>query len=191
MAAGRPTELAQENRSLGKQKRCLRQALTEESRVQKSRAVMEALLCLPQYRQAEQILIYVSVGAELSTREVILQALSDGKKVFCPKVEGKTMEFYRIFSLQDLSPGCRNIPEPMGNTPRCEKKGRTLVVVPGSAFDRSGHRIGYGGGYYDRYLGRFSADEKPCFVGVCFDCQLAENIRPLSHDIAMDLVLYA
>lgn len=191
MAADRPTDPAEINKRLGKQKRILRQAQSPERRAQKSSAVQKQLFVLPCYRAAEQLLIYVSIGAELSTREMILQALSDKKQVFCPKVEGEKMEFYRIFSLQELSEGCRNIPEPSGNTERFAGAAHALVVAPGSAFDRMGHRIGYGGGYYDRYLGGFPAEKRPYCVGVCFACQLADEISPLPHDIDMDLVLYA
>lgn len=125
------------------------------------------------------------------------------------------MEFYRIFSREDLKPGFRGIPEPEGRSLAFEKHkaddwqaesrearrqddagngfGKypdALLIAPGTVFDRTGHRIGYGGGYYDRYLGQFSVEHRPYCIGLCFSCQLAERILPETHDVRMDRVIF-
>ena len=98
----------------------------------------------------------------------------------------------KIDSPNDLSEGFRKIPEPDAKSPVYRESPDTLVIVPGTVFDRCGHRIGYGGGYYDRFLAGLSkSSEGPFFVGVCFSCQLAENICPKPHDVPMDLVIFA
>lgn len=191
MEADKHTEISDHNRQLGRSKRRLRDSMPEKERLFGSIQVREKLQRLEAYRRAENVLVYVSVGSELSTEGIIQMAFTDGKKVFCPKVEGKQMNFYRITSVEDLHPGCMGIPEPGENKETCAASKNSIVVAPGSAFDRSGHRIGYGGGYYDRWLAQFSDGERPYCAGVCFCCQLAEQIVPLPHDMAMDIVLFA
>lgn len=177
---------------LRREKIRLRRAMSEEERMLKSAEIIRMLLKCEAYQKADALLTYVSYKEEVSTHELIESALAHGKKVFCPKVEGENMEFYRIFSRLDLKAGFRGISEPKGDGPAYErKKGAALLIAPGTAFDRQGHRIGYGGGYYDRYLGNFAQDEKPYCIGLCFTCQLAERIEPKGHDVSMDEVLFA
>lgn len=191
-----------------------RRSLSKEQRSQKSAQIAVELMSSEVWKRADNVLVYASYGAEVSTFELIDRALFSGKKVFCPKVEDSGMEFYRIFSREDLKPGFRGILEPDGRTavfeglrtndrqvpvaPRGGDDGRaalgkcpkTLLIAPGTVFDREGHRIGYGGGYYDRYLGGFSDDDRPFSVGLCFSCQLVERIWPKAHDIGMDWVIF-
>lgn len=197
---------------LRKEKIRLRSELSRNEREKKSARIAALLQECEAWRNAKNLLIYVSYGAEVSTTALIDAALCQGKRVFCPKVEGNSMEFYRICSRAELVLGFRGILEPTGERERfeCPKRtdGRaegadsagdnagtenmqTLLVAPGTVFDRCGHRIGYGGGYYDRYLGRFTAACRPCCAGLCFSCQLTEEIKPQKHDAAMDFVLFA
>lgn len=191
MEADRYTETSDRNRLLGRSKRRMRDGMSETERLLGSIRVGEKLRRLEAYRKAENVLVYASIGSELSTEDIIQMAFTDGKKVFCPKVEEKQMNFYRITSVKELYPGCMGIPEPEGNKEVYAASKNSIVVAPGSAFDRSGHRIGYGGGYYDRWLAQFSDGERPYCAGVCFSCQLTEEIQPLPHDMAMDIVLFA
>lgn len=204
--------------ALRKEKIRLRSSLTEEIRKTKGDRITKQLIAHDAWKNAQDILIYASCGAEVSTYDAIDRALLEGKRVFCPKVEGKKMEFYRIFSPGDLKPGFRGILEPDGKTAFFEIPGRegqraartdlqkhsstakgndqrtyghALLIAPGTVFDRDGHRIGYGGGYYDRYLGQFSESGRPYCIGLCFLCQLTERIVPERHDIAMNQVIYA
>lgn len=191
MEKDKAIEIAEKNKRLGMEKRRARAGLTAAERGILSSAVADKLRRLNVYRAAENVLSYVSFGEELQTEGFIRMAFADGKKIFCPRVEGKHMEFYRIFSMEELKPGCMGIPEPDGNTEIYRAAANSIAVVPGSAFDRAGHRIGYGGGYYDRWLAGFLAGQRPYCAGVCFSCQLTEEIQPLPHDITMDLVLFA
>ena len=139
------------NRALGKQNR---EQLSEESRFQKSREIAENLMATAVWKQAKQVLLYASYGSEVSTGLLMDAALAAGKEVFLPKVLGDQMEFFRITDRAELAPGYQHILEPPGQTKRFlpDASIPTLLTAPGLAFDRSGARIGYGKGFYDRYL---------------------------------------
>lgn len=171
----------------------LRRLMSEEERMCKSNEIVRSVLKHEIYRKAESLLIYVSYGEEVSTQELIKTALAEEKRVFCPKVERENMKFYRIFSLEELKAGFHGILEPDGNTPAYEGQDNAaaLLLAPGTVFDREGHRIGYGGGYYDRYLGAFAEKERPYCIGLCFACQLTERIEPKEHDVSMNEVMFA
>ena len=144
------------------------------------------------WKQAKQVLLYASYGSEVSTGLLIDAALAAGKEVFLPKVLGDQMEFFRITDRAELAPGYQHILEPPGQTKRFlpDASIPTLLTAPGLAFDRSGARIGYGKGFYDRYLGNIPAADRPYLVGLCFSCQLFEILdgqKP--HDINMDLIV--
>ena len=134
--------------------RKIRQEIPEDQRKAAEEKITENLLSLPEYEEARFIYCYVSIDDEADTRRIIAESLRRGKKVAAPRVRGKQrMEFCLIKSLADLRPGFLSIPEP---GPWCKKAAppyeETLVILPGTAFDRRGGRIGYGGGYYDAYL---------------------------------------
>lgn len=169
--------------------------LSDVQRREAGRVIAERLFSLPAYRRCGVLLSYVSYGAEADTRAVIRRALADGKAVYCPRVCGNNMDFYRIGAPEELVPGFRGILEPPEGAERFERDGSqdTLVFVPGTVFDRAGHRIGYGGGYYDRYFGAWQTGtgngKRPYLVGLCYACQVEESIPARPHDIVMDLVL--
>lgn len=183
------------NRKLRREKCRERLSMSEAERRRLSALIAQRLQRLSEYQRAEYLLVYVSYGAEVFTHELIRRALEENKKVYCPRVEGDNLAFWRIFSFSDLKPGFHGILEPEGVTERFElaalsRHGRAVAIVPGTVFDRMGHRIGYGGGYYDRYLSGLSEGERPFCIGICFACQLAA-INPCEHDQSMDLVLFA
>lgn len=184
MAASPHTELR-------RQKLALRRHLTAQERHLASDRIGRQLQELIPWRNAKVLLCYASYDTEVSTQALLCSALSQKKQVYCPKAAADgTMDFYRIYSVRDLSPGFHGILEPDGTTQRYSPSdGRTLLLAPGTVFDRHGHRIGYGGGYYDRWLARFSRQERPFCIGLCFSCQLVEQLWPQPHDIAMDMVL--
>ncbi len=145
---------------------------------EKSRRIFERVTELHEYKEAADILVYASMRSEVRTDEMILDALSLGKKVFCPKVTDKAngvMEFVRIHSLEELFEGYFGIREPVLDDKSeiyRDSSDKTFAIIPGVAYDRDKNRIGYGGGFYDRFLGKFSEIET---VSVCFDCQITDN----------------
>lgn len=177
-------------RALGKQ---ARGRLTGKERDQKGKKAAQNLCALSEWQTAESFLLFVSFGTELPTRRLLETALLQKKAVYCPKVfpDEKRMEFYRIGGPEELKPGFGGILEPPEGK-ECflaGKSGRALMVVPGTAFDRQGNRIGYGGGYYDRYVGAIPEKSRPVLAGLCFSCQLTERIAAKAHDVRMDLVV--
>ncbi|MCD7724987.1 MAG: 5-formyltetrahydrofolate cyclo-ligase [Clostridiales bacterium] len=184
-----------------------RDALPPEERKACDKKIQEQVLRLPCYQEASAILAYVSYRSEVDTRGLMERALADGKQVFAPKVEGKEMEFWRIDSLKELHSGYRGIPEPAQTLsyPAYRaaesgqgKEGTALMWIPGAAFDRACRRIGYGGGYYDRYLARLSRNEGAARSGgakaltaiaLAYDCQLWERIPEEPCDYRPDFVL--
>ncbi|MCH5269834.1 MAG: 5-formyltetrahydrofolate cyclo-ligase [Lachnospiraceae bacterium] len=138
------------------------------------------------YYSAKELLIFVSYGSEIDTSPIWEEALRQGKKVYVPCVMGENMEFYRIFGKSDLQPGYKGIPEPMDIDKREkyvyseEKIISTLMLMPGVAFDPYRNRIGYGKGFYDRYL----ADKtKLHTIGIGYDCQMVSEIKAEETDI--------
>lgn len=162
-----------------------RNAMSEEERKRASLCMTDRILGHQWFYGAEKLLLFAGYGTEIDTWELISEALRMGKKVFLPRVAGEELEFSRIFSMQDLKPGFHGIPEPEGITDlyRYEEdsSGNTLMIMPGVAFDAYRNRIGYGKGFYDRYL-----KDKPALrehtIGIGFQCQLAEEIPVCGFD---------
>ena len=168
--------------------RKIRRETPEDQRKPAEEKIAEHLFSLQEYEEARCIYCYVSIGDEADTRRIIAESLRRGKKTAVPRVTGKhRMEFCLISSLADLCPGFLSIPEP---EPWCEKAAppseETLVILPGTAFDREGGRIGYGGGYYDAYL---EGKENCRKAALAFHAQVAEKVPADSHDIRVDIIV--
>ena len=141
-----------------------RDALAEERRLETSRIIVEPLLASEWYRQSEILLSYCSIRSEVDTRELNQRILADRKQLFLPRTEAeeKTMCFYKVEDLKKLKKGNFGVPEPRGSEAveqvmesGAYSKEKILMVMPGVAFDEKGYRLGYGGGFYDRYLQRY------------------------------------
>lgn len=133
-------------------------------------------------------LVYVSVNDEVDTLHIINYLLQKGKKVAVPKC-GRVghMDFYFISSLDELSPSMYGIPEPEGEkSKKVDVVKDALCIVPGIAFDISGRRIGYGGGYYDRFIEKHS---DMLTVGFCYDNLIYDNVPYEKHDRCVDYII--
>lgn len=168
-----------------------RDALSETERFIKSRQIFGQVYSMEEYKKAEKILVYASFRSEVGTEDFIEKALKDGKEIYCPKVCGGDMEFYRIAGLKELTPGYMGIKEPEGTdgkifhvTGECRRN--TLMIMPGSAFDKERNRIGYGGGYYDRYLARYPF---LITIAVGFSCQICESVPTDVYDRKPDIII--
>ena len=152
-----------------------RDALTAEERGVMSQSVFSQLSKLPEFIKAEQILLFAGYGSEPDTLPWIAECVAMGKNVLCPVVTGEEMQFYEISALQQLKAGYKGIPEPEPDESTCYRKRECdLMVLPGTAFDVSGNRIGYGKGFYDRYLAAGFSGET---VAVAFSFQVLEEKR--------------
>lgn len=181
-----------------------RSELTGEERAHAEERIRSVLIALPWYRNAGRLLLYVSYGNEVPTRRLMEEALAAGKQVFCPRVEGAgSMSFYRIDGPEEFSPGFRGIPEPPAQEWRKYRiqplpEGKSdLIVMPGAAFDRNLGRLGYGGGYYDRFLraleeagsARLCAGKAFRKIAVGFSCQILDSLAQEPEDVRPDLIV--
>lgn len=142
-------------------------------------AIASHLMALPEYRSADTVFCYVSVAREIDTRPVLEDALRHGKRLCVPLcVEKGRMELRQITSLEQLHPGAYGIPEPPGNYPCVEADSVDFAVVPCKSCDRTGHRLGRGGGYYDHFLASYRA----AAVLVCRERLLRDPIPMEPHD---------
>lgn len=162
-----------------------KRAMTTEEVHNRSQVVLERFYQSEEFRDAECIYTYVNYNQEIETKLLIEYCLQLGKRIFVPRVDGEWMDFYEIHSLTDLEPGAYNIPEPKSYCVKSEHP-CGLMVMPGLAFDYKGHRIGYGGGFYDRYIARFPEFKK---VALGFDFQLFEELNTEDFDIPVQVVI--
>lgn len=173
--------------------RKLRDGMPEGYRNEKNSDIIKNILSLPEYKTAKDILIYVSTGSEADTHELIRKCFADKKNVYVPKVyDRKNMRFIKISSLEELDSGYYGILEPVADAPVWSPKTESdecdgICIMPGVAFDRGFNRIGYGGGFYDRFLEIHKNIKK---LAVCFECQLIEDIEDVSDtDIRPDVIV--
>ena len=169
----------------------VRESLDKTIWKESSRQIGAKLTKHPLFTAAEHILCYVSYKREVETVELLKYCLSTGKYVYCPRVAGKDMEFYCIFSTGELESGFYGIPEPPGREDRLyhraeEIRKRSLIVIPGAVFDIQHHRIGYGGGYYDRFLEKVPGIAT---VALAFSFQIQEAIPFDTHDICPQVII--
>ncbi|MGI6722525.1 MAG: 5-formyltetrahydrofolate cyclo-ligase [Anaerovoracaceae bacterium] len=157
-----------------------RKAMNSLDKTAADEAILHRLLAYPEYLEAEEIFVYVSLPDEVDTAKLIRSALDAGKLVAVPRVEKKTMNFYRISGKEDLAPGTMGILEP-GDGCRLATPGeKALIVMPGLAFDEERNRMGYGGGFYDRYL---AGDGAGCrTVAVAYEVQITDHVPCDRHD---------
>lgn len=163
-----------------------RDAIDEEERQKAALLITERISGHQWFYGSEYLLCFHSYGSEISTLELIAEGLRQGKKVFLPRVEGEEIHFYRITSLDQVTEGYRGIPEPADNGERYEYTEelaqKTLLIMPGVAFDAAKNRLGYGKGFYDRYL----ADKEALAmrsIGICYQCQMVEQVPSREQDI--------
>ena len=170
-------------RSIRERKR----AMTEEEIVSRSEKLGVLFAQSEAYKNAKTIYGYLPYNQEVRTVPMLEQALKDGKKVAVPKVYGEEMKFLYLDDLTKVSTGYAGIPEPIADGPVADDE-TALVLMPGLAFDPQGHRIGYGGGFYDKFL---AAEPNHPTLALCYEFQLLPELDTEEHDIPVDTVLWA
>ena len=182
----------------------LRDSISADDKARYDGEIRKIVIGMEEYRKADVILAYVSYKSEVDTTLLIEQAFKDGKTVFTPKVADCEMEFWKITSLNDLQEGYKGIREPIQSISFFDwvKACNVMMWMPGAVFDRERHRIGYGGGFYDRYLNRLAGNTENvaetrnlmgqvCFItaALAYSCQVLEQIPYEEHDRKPDLII--
>lgn len=151
-----------------------------------SNSIMDKVICHSLFQRTETIYCYMSYHHEVDTRNLISYALNIGKKVAIPKVLGREMEFYYIRSLQDVQPGSKGILEPKGEHGQLANEERALMLMPLVGYDAHNNRLGYGGGYYDRYLQKHPEHHT---MGLAFTLQKVTEIPVEETDWKLDIII--
>ncbi len=174
---------------LRREYRARRAALSATEKQRLDAQIASEFLKLSEYQNANTILFYLSLPQEIDTTPLLLKAWADGKRTAVPRCISGTsdMEYYLIRSMDDVSIGSFSIREPV--PARCEKlsgfPADTLCIVPGFCFSKHHYRVGYGGGYYDRFL----ADYTGLSAGLCYHDFLRESLPTDTFDVPVDILL--
>lgn len=174
----------EEKRLIRKQIFAARKQCSDRQIEEWSRQVTENIIGLPEFTAARRIMAYADYNHEVITRYVIGEAWRAGKEVAVPKVVGKDMVFYRLTDFSQLEPGYFGIPEPVRG--EITEWDDALMVMPGVAFDPENNRVGYGGGFYDRFLERHPDILR---VAAAFDFQILEKVPAEPTDICPQIIV--
>jgi 5-formyltetrahydrofolate cyclo-ligase len=167
-----------------------RDATPAADRAAASAAIAAALSSRDDFASSGTVLLTLPFGSEWDTRALLAEALAGAKTVVLPRVnrETGTLDLCAITRPEeDVAPGHHGILEPRAHCAPLDASSIDWVLVPGVAFDRDGHRVGYGGGYYDRLLPLLRADARR--VAGAFDLQLVDHVPAASHDVAVDAIV--
>lgn len=179
--AGKPAEEKEELRQKVKR---LRRQLTEKDRLFWDRKLAEQILFLGSWQPGDCVYCYISVRNEAGTEALIQELWNRKIQVAVPRVQGKEMDFYYISKMEDLEPGAMGIPEPREGCRKAAEPGAP-VIVPGVAFGQDFSRLGYGGGYYDRFFEREPDHRK---IGICYEFQMETALPSEDFDVKMDVI---
>jgi 5-formyltetrahydrofolate cyclo-ligase len=156
----------------------------------KSHAINEALFAQDSFREAKTILLYLPIKKEPNSLPIIKNAWKTEKQVLVPVTipEKKELLLSRLDSLKDLTEGYYGIPEPKKTRLHAvEPHNVDLCLLPGVAFDTNGYRLGYGGGYFDRFLPKLRPD---CLkIALAYNFQILESLEHLPHDLPVDMII--
>ena len=176
-----------DKQALRKQIREQKRAMTIEEIERASARLGELFAASELYRNAKTIYGYLPYNQEVRTVPMLQRALQEGKRIAVPKIFGDEMKFIYLEDLTRVEEGYSGIPEPVDDGPVADDK-TALVLMPGLAFDPAGHRIGYGGGFYDKFL---AAEPEHPTLALCYAFQMLPQLSTEEFDIPVDCVLWA
>jgi 5-formyltetrahydrofolate cyclo-ligase len=181
------------SKKIRKEKLTARDQLTAKDLLQNSRNICEQVMDITDFKKSKIVFIYVDFRSEVKTRELINIMFEMGKQVVVPVTllaERDLLPVYINNLTIDLAPGYASIPEPVESirqTQRVAPESIDLIFLPGSVFDEQGGRMGYGGGFYDRFV---SVKAPQAFrVGLAYEVQMVERAPLRDHDEYMDMVI--
>lgn len=182
----RVSDIREYKRGLRERCKAERASLDAEDKRRLDRSIARRFLSSRDYNGTDTLLIYVSKGIEIDTHTVIRQALHDGKRLYVPHCrDGANMDFYRIMSENELAPGAFGVLEPTPDgSAAFDEYDAGLCVVPALCFDKAGYRLGFGKGYYDRFLSRYRGKT----AGFAYSFQLKDSLRRGRYDRPADVI---
>lgn len=178
-------------RRLRERYKSIRQNMDEEQKQDADRRILQRITGLSEYSKCKTLLVFVSTGIEVDTHKLINRALKDGKAVAVPYcIDGtRKMHFYEIKSLSDLRPRTFGVLEPDPETSkRVTDFQNSICILPGLSFDADGFRLGYGGGYYDRFLSKVYR-KSGLKVGICYSNCTSHHLPRGFFDVPCDLLI--
>lgn len=169
--------------------KALRKSLSVNQRAEYNNKIFQQVIELPSYQEATWVYCYITTQSEVDCVPIIEQAFIDGKRVAVPKIDPDGMEFYEIHNLAECSEGTFQILEP--NTERHvtpENGKKTLILVPGLAYDYKKNRMGYGKGYYDRYFHKYGEANFER-VAIAYDLQVVKEVPCEPLDVKVNKII--
>lgn len=177
-AAGK---IAIKKRALRNRMKALRAELPD--RAERDKRIFDNLFSFPAFARAESVFIYCSLAEEADTRGIIRALLEQGKRVYLPRMDGKAMSAVR-YAGGALREGRFGVSEPIGEETADKPD---VCILPLLAADGQFHRLGYGGGYYDRYFSQGKSGVLK--IGICYDFQIADEVPSEEHDVLLDALV--
>ena len=165
----------------------LRKSMNPEIKKSADRQIFEKLISFPEFKNSELILTYISVNDETDTVSLIKYCFDNGKRVAVPRCLDKNgnMDFFEIKSFDDVKSSYFGLLEPSEKCPKVDSFDNSLCIVPAFSYDKKGYRIGYGGGFYDRFLSKHNLFK----IGICYDEFIETNHLHDEFDISVDIVI--
>lgn len=164
----------------------VRNSISDAEKSEYDKRLTEKLLSMPEYKNAEGVLLFASVGSEFDTGEIFKESIKQEKNVYFPKcIDDSRMVFLRVFSKNDFSIGKYNIPEPITDIKYAFDSKNSLAVIPALCVGRDFSRLGYGKGYYDRFLKNFNG------ISVCpvYPPSLTSSVQTDEFDIPLNIII--
>ena len=174
-------KIAIKKRALRNRMKALRAELPD--RAERDKRIFDNLFSFPAFARAESVFIYCSLAEEADTRGIICALLEQGKRVYLPRTDGKAMSAVR-YAGGALREGRFGVSEPIGEETADKPD---VCILPLLAADGQFHRLGYGGGYYDRYFSQGKSDVLK--IGICYDFQIADEVPSEEHDVLLDALV--
>ena len=186
-------DILSQKKELRKEAKSYRKSISKYERLAKSNAIISNLKALKEFQKAKVILMYASLPDEVETLGLIRELTEEGKKmIYCPVTQGDEMEFYRISSLDELKEGNFHVLEPEPLKERfleLQNDVAYCMLMPGLMFDKRGNRLGYGKGYYDKYLARVPKDVNLTTIALAFEAMVKDAIPAEETDWRADYVV--
>ena len=186
-------DILSQKKELRKEAKSYRKSLSENDRLDKSSAIINNLKALKEFQKADVILMYASLPNEVETLKLMDELLAEDKKqIYCPVTRGDEMEFYKISSLEDLKEGNFNVLEPEPNDELRLMTKDTVnycMLMPGLMFDKQGNRLGYGKGYYDKYLAKLPKDVNLTTIALSYEAMVKDAIPAEETDQKADYIV--